>query len=399
MKCVFIYFALLSEVANASCLRGCLSCCGSVIHPEFYNTFDLVNDIAREIYLRDSSQTPHRMLIDAEGQPILSNEMWVLGTQIEGSATTFFVRMIGDDPMALNYILKFHSTHSRIGLYDTIILEYAMGVFLSRLNIGPNVLWISGPRQEPGWCLVRLFCPRPIERYIITESEGISLDVYFERHMQGRNVNAIDYLNNVFTLTEQWLDLIKRMHDFGLVHGNVTGKTIVFKRGSGILLLTDFSRTGFAIQSESTCNDPADDDVDSMSIWQLRDCAYYGYRDDVYRVFETMSNWISMGNLQEVKASFMQHNLVLLAFKSGLNFFRKNRDYDPFLRISQSIRNEIVVVVGNCLSASMSHIESLSFVSSPVNFVILRNALRCARRALRGTPEVSQSEDLTHVDV
>ena len=246
------------------------------------------------------------------------------------------------------YVLKFYPDKK----LSTIVWEYAVGVFLGDKEIGPNVHWISPPLQSPKRGLFRRSNELP-GIYIMSEKVGLSADAIL---MQYTNIGDYDekrYLHTIFTISKSWIEKIAQLHSLGILHGNFSGENFVLKlkfdsRGEkNEYLLINFAQARFV------CNDSIH--------------TSYGYRDDIFSVFKSISQWISMREISP-----------RIDIDTKFDLFGNTEEYNPFkwyVIMTSSMKENI----RQCLNRAMDYIYFIDSGTEPLTFEVLIDAIECAR--------------------
>ena len=253
----------------------------------------------------------------------------------------------------VRYVLKFYGDRK----LSSIAWEYAVGVFLGDKGIGPIVHWISPPLQSPK---LGLFGRKEIPGiYIMSEKVGWSADVILRQFSESRNYDEKRYLHTIFTISKRWIEKIAQLHSLGILHGNVTGENFVLKlkfdsRGDkNEYLLTNFAQARFV----------CDDSIHTS----------YGYRDDIFGVFKTISEWISKRELSPK-----------VDIHTEFDLFGNIEEYNPFkwyVMMTPVLKDYI----RQCLSRAMDYIHSIDSGTEPLTFEILLDAIECARGAVEAS--------------
>ena len=265
----------------------------------------------------------------------------------------------------IQFVLKFHSYQR----FSTIAWEYAIGVFLGDSGIGPIVRWMSPPLQSPKRGLLGRNEVAGI--YIMSEKVGLSADAILYMTLvqfdKSRESHEKRYLHTIFTISKSWIEKIAGLHSLGVLHGNVSGENLVLKLKSDLKTDQDeYLLTNFA-QARFVCDD--------------RIQTSYGYRNDIFGVFKTISKWI---NTRELSPKIDIH--------TKFDLFGNTNEYNPFrlyLTMTSSTKEEI----RQCLNRAMDYIYSINSGTEPLTFEILIDAIECARSAVAESARARQTVD------
>ena len=146
-------------------------------------------------------------------------------------------------------------------------------------------------------------------RFLVLEKAGVSLDKYLQ--FLGNTTGTVDwnaYAVRTIALTIRVIELLQEMHDSGVVHGDIHGGNILFRKiGSGPesvgigdtdLVFVDFELAEFFPDQIGTpTHKPRRDSLNPrlLSPWNLWG-QRIGRRDDIYRALEMMAEALSMGS-------------------------------------------------------------------------------------------------------
>lgn len=254
-----------------------------------------------------------------------------------------------------------------------LVNEYAFLMVTNATGITPNVYFLSPETQlvsdlspkckslsfagYAAYCLERLTSLR----FMVLDKAGASLEDYLVWLRANRpGDSAREYLLAVLRFGKESIRLIWQLHEMGLLHGDIHGQNIMFKRPKGSMAEYDWKNDdlvlidlGFArfypdeIRTEESRDFIRGLNKLFLSPWHLRG-KRIGRRDDLYRVMEMMASLLSDGKLDiginaiygrahsdlvSRKIPFDEHQLqtyILYNYKTRCNLFR----FDPVLKSS-----------------------------------------------------------------
>lgn len=260
-----------------------------------------------------------------------------------------------------NLVIKYTNDYSarrwRNSAIHPLLHEYAFLRVLQDSGIVPKTYFLSGasnlPSVFPPCIKVRsrnlrdsqLFQKRVTAgtqvRFMVQDKVGPSVNDYFRRLNQSKAAAAErNLVVNAVAIAIKALDLIRRLHQRGIIHGDVHGGNIAFKNPvvrmtdsltDLDLVLIDFGHAVFFPDQIGTPEKvPPDLSLTHwyLSPWQLRNFRK-GRRDDVIRVIEQMADWLSNGGVRSGfdalcsrESSDLAKREIAADIKEHLSFFK-----------------------------------------------------------------------------
>ena len=258
----------------------------------------------------------------------------------------------------VSFVLKYHADKK----LPSFAWEYGIGEFLGENGIGPLMHWMSPPLQSTHEG--RLFRKNKIFGvYIISEEVGLSANAVLDQYLKSRHFDEKQYLDYILSIGKGWLVLISGLHGLGIVHGDISGESIVLKREfESESFLNEYYLTNFA-QTRFVCDDSTE--------------TTYGYGDDVFGVLKTILNWISFKSLGLDEVD-IHTEINLLADNDAFDIFKSYFTLTPLLTESMK----------QCLNEAFEYIRSIDSKIVPLIFQLFIDAIECARGVLRAARKV-----------
>jgi hypothetical protein len=260
-----------------------------------------------------------------------------------------------------NLVIKYTNDYSarrwRNGAIHPLLHEYAFLKVLQDSGIVPKTYFLSGasnlPSVFPPCQKVRSMNLRDAHlyqervtagtqvRFMVQAKVGPSVNDYFKRLNQSKAAAAErNLVVNAVAIAIKSLDLIRRLHEHGIIHGDIHGGNIAFK--NPLVRMTDSLRDldlvlidfGHAVFFPDQIGTPEKVPPDLslthwyLSPWQLRNFRK-GRRDDVIRVIDQMADWLSNGGVRSGfdalcsrGSSDLAKRLIAADIKEHLTFFK-----------------------------------------------------------------------------
>lgn len=298
---------------------------------------------------------------------------------------------------------------------DEMTREYALGAFIGEAGIGPSVQFLSGPALWTGAFTNKFSDKKRREctlyerkkasvRFMIMDKVGLTVNEIMKNSME-HNRGTLKYLEVVISLVRNSLKKISELHALGIVHGDIHGSNIALKdpevvlesfTGDEEILLIDFGMSGFVHRSPLTNRGAA---YPMLSIWQLEDEGILGFRDDVFRLFESLANYISARRLGKLMTrvgseiysqSSESRRETYREMKAKLNYFsvtkkisfkQFNIGFDSFK--GYQVSRDIIDRVRNPLEKAMDYLKKLPANDEMVNFKLLDKFLADALAVIK----------------
>jgi serine/threonine protein kinase len=239
-------------------------------------------------------------------------------TEILGQTQTSTVFAI-DSEWAVKYT-------SAVALLETRIMEH-VNSNAPEIAVIHSFTSDSIPVRIPG------FLSSPIHiQYIVMERLGATLEQFIPEAYGGRIP-----LNLASRLAIRLIELVRRLHELGINHGDLHFGNIAVRPDSGLVLI-DFGRSRF--MSELREHHAPTNQVlchPLMSPWETRGQPI-GYRDDVFRVVQIMASLVHGSEYDD----------MLTEMCSGP--YRTNQDMRRYLEL-KTVGN----VFHSAMSATVSH--------------------------------------------
>lgn len=216
-----------------------------------------------------------------------------------------------------------------------------------------------------------------------------------------RNFRDELYLLEVLLVAEKSLDLLKRLHAFGVIHGDIHGHNINVKQPDwGVdmgmegteLVLIDLGQSRMICSDPETRESRPEMSFRLLSMWELQGNGIRGFRDDVFRLFELISDWISRGRLRNALSELSEASsagaavseavrIFLAEVKSETDYFGLGNanEYHAFDGYDSSMN---IPRVSACLTSAMVYIRSIGSPEETVDFARLERELQCVRNNL-----------------
>lgn len=151
-------------------------------------------------------------------------------------------------------------------------------------------------------------------RFMVQEKVGMTLSEFFDELNSYDGPNAdVALVRAAITMGEKTLNLLERLHQHGIVHGDIHGGNIALKDphfrlspnnvdfSKLDLVLIDFGKAVFFPDQVGTPerHEQPDHYLNDwyLSAWQLENYRE-SFRDDVIRVMDQMADWLSDGDLK-----------------------------------------------------------------------------------------------------
>ena len=215
--------------------------------------------------------------------------------------------------------------------------------------------------------------------------------------------NEVLYLKEGVWVGQKSLHLLRELHSHGVVHGDFHAANVAFletepptSSRERDLVLIDFGEAALMCGPRNLRKTPPGLSTNLLSVWQLEGDGLKGFRDDAFRLFELLADWISSGAFRRMLKSILNENepsqaetLVHMA-KSQLRYFSDNPPItfgETTIRFSafqmyQKVPMESVETLQSLLETGMDHIRSLPTPESPVDFELLSGLLLQAELVL-----------------
>lgn len=292
-------------------------------------------------------------------------------------------------------------------LDDQLIREFAISRALRGSGIVTEVVWLSGSTSwtafggrnpklafdlEPDSAEQCIELRTQI-RFIIQERVGVSVARYMRYRQENYLGDDAAYLREVFSIARKSLALLQRLHERGVIHGDVHGGNIAFRSIEAVpeelesceneeFVLIDLGLAALVCGDQKRRATPAFAAFHLLSPWQLRGAGLRGFRDDVFRLFELLADLIGFGHYHQQLSAFVEENLSVpervFFIKENLRLFGRN---DPLF-----VGNSIIAFnafgsyagfdhVQDLLESCMRHVLSLATPGSPVDYEFLDSAL------------------------
>lgn len=248
---------------------------------------------------------------------------------------------------------------SRSRLDNNPIKEYALLSVLARSNVAPVAYHLSGAtvmtRETELSIKVRSRrmdrrindCARigTRVRYMVEDRMGPTLSEYMKQMFHMRSGNT-DLLKDVMRFGVRMIELVREMHNLGVVHGDIHEENVVFRDqkaslneyriASDDIALIDFGMAElfpFRFGDPELTDGPADNlNLIHLSPWQLRGYRT-GMRDDIFRIAALLANILSETEFRDMlkakvaaaKRELEDIGLPLLQLNHRLNVDQKFR--------------------------------------------------------------------------
>ena len=191
--------------------------------------------------------------------------------------------------------------------------EYGLSSLGPKLGIGPGAIWLSPAVKLPKWRSAKLSFTLGKDEYRECANDPrshVRFMVVDKRVTNAKYILGRDYLDKLTNLErlrlgiEVGIDLLsklERLHDFGVVYGDVRPWTIQHFTNNGVVELgfAGLYRAFFDGEEGQGITDEFSDPCD-LTHWNINDDSRVGYRDDVLNVL-LLSAWMFTG---EVDLSF-----------------------------------------------------------------------------------------------
>ena len=236
---------------------------------------------------------------------------------------------------------------------------------------------------------------------------GVDLEAFFARFRASRGV---EYIQAVLTIGLKSLNLVKRLHARGIVHGDIHPGNILFKTDKNLaatdwrtddLVLIDLGLASFfpdeVDHSEFAPHARARSNPFVLSHWEL-DSQRPGRRDDVFRLFEMLAVFLSewridkgiqyrIAGLQRMYAGQLRVGAVTINqiernvaewYKSSRSLFRFDAKLNSQCCIDRGLNENHLHSIQEELEMAMSLIRGLRHADAEPNYEQLEALLRSA---------------------
>ena len=285
--------------------------------------------------------------------------------------------------------------------YVPLVHDFAFSYLLSRSGVVPRLVWKSEltplPLQsgifemsveETEDCLAS----GALFRTLVEERAGLTLEDHFANLMlalefrpdsPSRRTAEEAYLREVIWATSEALKLLEVAHSGGIVHGDFHGRNIAFRGpGKRALVLIDLGMAALVCSESVRSETPERISVGIRTPWQLEEQGVKGFRDDVFRVLETMANWLSFGawdeSVQRIIADPQipraEKKVLMRQFKMRAKLFGRGVNYDAF-HVLKNIDPETIRFVREVMDDIMMYVRIIPSADTPVEFEYLQEQL------------------------
>ena len=300
---------------------------------------------------------------------------------------------------------------------DRLVQEFGLMQVLSGYGVALRPIFFSAPSRwgrpdSPKLQFdmperARHICRREhaLVRFMVTERTGMNVEEYFRNWRTSRvgetaaEMLVVDssFLVEVAKIGRRAFALLRRVHEVGAIHGSICLKNFVFKNPFSFdddLVLVGWEMGGFICDSESSRITPQYAAGDGeASIWQMEGLGIKGFRDDAFRLLESLAGLLSYGALHHVKIMLQRHSKgrwSLHKLKKGIKYFVTS---DSFVSIgwrrflyncfeSYDLPKRALDQYASNFSQMMSHVRSLYSPESSVNFDLIDRLFERAEFAL-----------------
>ena len=304
------------------------------------------------------------------------------------------------------YVVKYSTD-----MGNQLLTDYAFLTALNDTNISPKIYGISDeilvdtPRIHSRKVSSLIYksnrmMRRPL-RFIVEESLGHSIIKYVELRNEELGQHSA-FIREVISLGIKCVELLTELHSKGIVHRDIHGGNIVFrKRKEGIrqydpfedsLALIDFERSVFFpdLMDKPVHSDSSEAmNPNLMSLWAHKG-ERSGRRDDLFNLFELLavflSNFLMDQRLQvyfnDVAPSIPSNEdedlerAFALMYKSGRSYFAFDKSTGNECCQALDLTNTIRDQITKTLESAMTYIRSLSHPDVVPDYDLLLRSLR-----------------------
>jgi hypothetical protein len=279
-----------------------------------------------------------------------------------------------------------------------LVPEYSLMATLNDTGIIPHVYYLSPgtllPESDPSNRFRSLSLDRDYAacralgtevRFMVLEEVGQSVSSYVEMKMRDPGTDPRDILRIPIKIAIKSLELLKRFKAAGFVHGDIHGGNIAFKSpvvgdlDAAELVLIDFGYTfPFVDKVGSPVEQPRLKSIGTLllSPWHISN-QRTGPRDDVFRVYELLANWVSRGRLYKGLKVVGDANSRLVGnmqdrsymeLKMREPYFRHSFALASRMFIPQGVPGERAAEVMRTLEGSLQKVRQLDHPDSFPNY-------------------------------